>query len=90
MTKKNQVGDTVWFYSHSHRRVVECKITGFTWSGTWKWIRVHCAEFGDDNFPLDKYDLYDTKAEAVEATRAWAENGINNLQNILDNLKDEA
>lgn len=89
MTSKNQVGDTVWFYSHSHNRVVECRIMGFTWSGNWKQILVHCDEFGDKDFPLDKHDLYDTKAEAVEATRAWAENGIKNLQTILDNLKDD-
>lgn len=89
MTNKNQVGETAWFYSHSHKRALECEIKGFSWSGNWKYIHVRCAEFADDDFRLDKYDLYDTKAEAVEATRAWAENGINILQTILDDLKND-
>lgn len=85
MTNKDQVGETVWFYSHLQGKVIDGKI-----------FHNHpcqngllCIEIIGDRFPLSKRDAYDTKAEAVEATRAWAENGIKNLQTILDNLKDD-
>lgn len=87
MTNKNQVGETVWYYSHSLGKTVECEIKGF--NPYQKRFRANCPDLQSQDFPLDQSKAYDTKAEAVEATRAWAENGIKNLQNILDNLKDD-
>lgn len=87
MTQRIKSGETVWYYSHSLGKVVECEIKGY--NAKQRWLRVYCAELQDVNFPLDQSKAYDTKAEAVEATRAWAENGIKNLQTILDNLKDD-
>lgn len=87
MTNKNQVGETVWFYSYSLDRVVECEIKAFNLCS--KRFRANCSDLQKSDFPLDQSKAYDTKAEAVEATRAWAEEGIKNLQTILDSLKDD-
>lgn len=84
MTNKNQVGETVWFYSHSHDKVVSGEILTSNDCS----IDLKVKDFGG-TFCIPRDTAYDTKAEAVEATRAWAENGIKNLQTILDNLKDD-
>lgn len=86
MTNKNQVGETVWAYSYCFGQILKGEIRESSTSG--KWLGVVFDGFNDMQ-SLYHGDLYDTKAEAVEATRAWAENGIKNLQTILDNLKDD-
>lgn len=84
MTNKNQVGDKVWAYSYCFRRILKGEIKEFSTGG--KWVGIVFDGFNDRQ-SLYRGDLYDTKAEAVEALRVWAEEGIKNLQTILDNLK---
>lgn len=88
MTNKNQVSETVWFYSHILERVVPCKIERISYkpNSSEDWLYVHCLDLGVRNFMIKPEYAHKTE---VQATRAWAENGIKNLQTILDNLKDD-
>lgn len=85
MTNKDQVGETVWFYSRNLSRVINAKIYRLDV----RYLHRLYVISGLEIFPLLRRDAYDTKAEAVEALRVWAEEGIKNLQTILDNLKDD-
>jgi len=86
MTNKNQVGETVWFYSYSHGKVMDAEIVRIGGAKFWETETVIRISWIPLQISISPHDLYDTEAEAVEATRAWAENRIKNLQTILDNL----